>query len=67
MVTTPRLTYQDYADLEGDERYEILEGDLILVDSPSTAHQTASLRLASRVMPSPVLIRFRVPSVRRSR
>ena len=31
MVTTPRLTYQDYADLEGDERYELLDGELILV------------------------------------
>ena len=27
MVTTPRLTYQDYANLEGDERYELLDGE----------------------------------------
>ena len=29
MVTTPRLTYQDYADLDGGERYELLDGELI--------------------------------------
>ena len=28
MVTTHRLTYQDYANLEGDERYELLDGGL---------------------------------------
>ena len=31
MVTTPKLTYQDYVNLEGDERYELLDGELILV------------------------------------
>ena len=50
MVTTPRLTYQDYADLEGDERYELLDGELILVASPNENHQTVSLRLASRML-----------------
>ena len=50
MVTTPRLTYQDYADLEGDERHELLDGELILVASPNRDHQTVSLRLASRML-----------------
>ena len=50
MVTTPRLTYQDYANLEGDERYELLDGELILVASPNRDHQTVSLRLASRML-----------------
>ena len=50
MVTTPRLTYQDYADLEGDERYELLDGELMLVVSPNEDHQTVSLRLASRML-----------------
>ena len=49
MVTT-RLTYQDYADLEGDERYELLDGELILVASPNEDHQTVSLRLGSRML-----------------
>ena len=39
MVTTRRLTYQDYAALEGDERYELLDGELILVASPNRDHQ----------------------------
>ena len=50
MVTTPRLTYQDYANLDGDERYELLDGELILVASPNRDHQTVSLRLASRML-----------------
>ena len=49
MVTTPRLTYQDYANLEGDERYELLDGELILVGSPNTDHQTASVRIGFRM------------------
>ena len=49
MVTTPKLTYQDYANLEGDERYELLDGDLILVGSPNEDHQIASLELATQM------------------
>ena len=49
MVTTPRLTYQDYANLEGDERYELIDGELILVGSPNTDHQTASVRIGYRM------------------
>ena len=49
MVTTPRLTYQDYADLEGDERYELLDGRLVPVPSRNTAHQAASIRLMSEM------------------
>jgi Uma2 family endonuclease len=45
MVTTPKLTYQDYANLEGDERYELLDGDLILVASPNRDHQTVVMEL----------------------
>ena len=49
MVTTPRLTYQDYVNLEGDERYELLDGELILVGSPNEDHQIASLELATQM------------------
>ena len=49
MVTTPRLTYQDYADLEGDERYELLDGELILVGSPNEDHQIASIELGTQM------------------
>ena len=50
MVTTPEMTYKDYADLEGDERYELLDGELIQVAPPNGDHQTVSLRLASRML-----------------
>ena len=49
MVTTPKLTYQDYANLEGDERYELLDGELILVASPNRDHQLASMRIGYRM------------------
>ena len=49
MVTTPRLTYQDYASMEGDERYELLDGELILVGSPNTDHQMASMKMGYRM------------------
>ena len=45
MVTTPKLTYQDYAALEGDERYELLDGELILVASPNRDHQEVVMDL----------------------
>ena len=49
MVTTPRLTYQDYAALEGDERYELMDGELILVAAPSEDHQTVIMELGYRM------------------
>ena len=49
MVTTPKLTYQDYANLEGDERYELIDGELILVASPNRDHQLASMRIGYRM------------------
>ena len=47
MVTTPRLTYQDYADLEGDERYELQDGELILAPSPNMDHQEVATNLGT--------------------
>ena len=49
MVTAAKLTYQDYLDTPGDERYELLDGELILVASPNEDHQTASIVLAARM------------------
>ena len=34
-----KLTYDDYANLPDDERYELIDGELILVASPSEIHQ----------------------------
>ena len=38
MVTAAKLTYQDYLNTPGDERYELLDGELILVASPNMDH-----------------------------
>ena len=45
MVTTrtrPWPTYQDYLDIPGDDRYELINGEFILVSAPNTPHQSAS-------------------------
>ena len=49
MVTTPRLTYQDYISIEGEERYELHDGELILVGSPNEDHQIASAELGTQM------------------
>ena len=48
MVTT-RLTYEDYANLEGVERYELLDGELIRVAAPNEDHQTVVMELGYRM------------------
>jgi len=40
-----KLTYDDYANLPGDERYELIDGELILVAAPYMIHQWISKRL----------------------
>ena len=40
-----KLTYDDYANLSGDERYELIDGELILVGSPNEIHQRTVKRL----------------------
>ena len=35
--------------MEGNDRYELLDGELILVPSPNTAHQTVSIKLATKM------------------
>jgi len=51
VVHSPRikLTYEDYANTPDDERYELIDGELILSPSPRTAHQRADIRLGSRL------------------
>ena len=44
-TTKPGLTYEDYLNIQGDDRYELIGGELILVSSPSEAHQSISVRL----------------------
>ncbi len=49
MITKAKLTYRDYLDMPGEDRFELIDGELILVGSPNTAHQTAVLNLATRM------------------
>ena len=49
VITATRLTYQDYLNMDGDERYELIDGELIMVGAPNEAHQTASVFLVSRM------------------
>ena len=42
---TVKLTYDDYCNAPEDKRYELLDGDLVVVPAPKEAHQRVSLRL----------------------
>ena len=42
-----KLTFEDYLKTPDDERYELLDGDLIMAPSPSELHQIICLRLGS--------------------
>ena len=44
-----KLTYEDYRKTPDDERWELLNGELIMPPSPTTAHQRASRRLERRL------------------
>ena len=48
MVTaqpTIKLTYADYCLTPDDERYELLDGELIVAPAPNSAHQRIDIRL----------------------
>ena len=44
-----RLTYADYMKTSDDERYELLNGELVMPPAPLTGHQMISIALASRL------------------
>ena len=46
----PKVTYTDYLALPGDERYELHDGELVLVASPSTPHQRVNKRLFLQIV-----------------
>ena len=43
------LTYEDYLNIPGDDRYELIDGELILVGSPNRNHQTVDASLGARL------------------
>ena len=49
MVTTPRLTYEDYANTPDDERYELIDGELIMAPGPNMPHQSNQSKLGWRI------------------
>ena len=44
-----KLTYADYLKTSDDERYELLNGELVMPPAPLTGHQIVSMALASRL------------------
>ncbi len=50
MVIAPptiKRTYADYCRTPDDERYELLDGELVMVPAPSTGHQRIDTRLGA--------------------
>lgn len=45
-----RLTYKEYLNLPEDERYELVEGELLVTPAPLNRHQKILLRLAHRLL-----------------
>ena len=44
-------TYEDYLNIPGDDRYELINGEFILVSARNRAHQMVSVKLVSRMDP----------------
>ncbi len=47
--STVKLTYEDYRRMPEDERYELIEGELIMAAAPNRAHQTTQRKLGLRM------------------
>ena len=65
-IIKPKLTYEDYASLPDDERYELIDGELMPMPSPKVIHQLLIFSIGSplrefvirlslgKVIPSPI-------------
>lgn len=49
-VEKKKCTYEDYLKTPDDERYELIEGELLMTPAPKTEHQRISRRLAIRMI-----------------
>ena len=49
-TTRVRFTYEDYLNTPEDKRYELLDGELIMVSSPNIPHQRTERELAFQVI-----------------
>jgi Uma2 family endonuclease len=45
-----KLTYEDYAKTPDDERYELIDGELLMVPSPNRPHQWTVIHLGTRLI-----------------
>ncbi len=46
--TKAKLTYEDYKNTPEDERYELIDGELIMAAAPKKAHQRVDMRLGAK-------------------
>ena len=51
VTTTRRLTYEDYANMPDDERYELINGELIMAPGPNMPHQNSQAKLGRWLLP----------------
>lgn len=49
MTLPRRMTYKEYRNLPGDDRYELVEGELLLTPAPSRRHQRILAKLHLRL------------------
>ena len=45
-----KLTYEDYINTPEDERYELIDGELIMVGAPNMEHQSIQVEIGWRVV-----------------
>ena len=46
--TKTKFTYEDYKNTPEDERYELIDGELIMAAAPKEAHQRVDMRLGTK-------------------
>ena len=46
LKTKTKYTYNDYAAMDDDKRYELIEGELYMVPAPGFYHQTISMNIS---------------------
>lgn len=49
MTLPRRITYEEYRNLPGEDRYELVEGELLLTPAPSNRHQRILSKLLRRL------------------
>jgi Uma2 family endonuclease len=48
-MVSPKLTYEDYKNTPEDERYELLDGVLVMSEAPRIVHQRVDTKLGARM------------------